>query len=149
MTKRHTEKMTINGQPHDLEIETKKGYRGGVECTARITFKGTFTTIIYGDGGDYERTIVKKPIRATAKQIGLAHDAGMQHLDTVKSEIAAHYADAKNTDLFAEERGYISANDTSGGVSVGADYMETDFPQDEPVDALDDAPFDAMSPDNA
>ncbi len=109
MIKRYIKIMTINGQAHELEIKTEKAHGKGIECRAKVTCDNSFITLMFGDGGDYERVLAKNDSRATENNIRLLHTEGMQYLDKVNAEIEAHYADTKNTHIFEVERGYVYA----------------------------------------
>ncbi len=84
----------------ELHITTDKGYRGGVECDARvvrISLDGVGYEHAFGLGrngsGDFSRTILSdRDKRATVKAIEDMHRAGLAMADAVLEEARAFYA---------------------------------------------------------
>lgn len=87
------------GRPGEtkLEIRTYKGFnRGELRSFASVNFYGeNFVTHAFGMGsgrGDYDRTLIRTPGRATEKNLRAVHAEALKLVPAVIEEAKAFYA---------------------------------------------------------
>jgi hypothetical protein len=70
--------ITLGFDSRELHIETRKGSRGGVECSAAVfrrTADGLGLEHAFGRGGDFRRTLKHAPnARATERTLRTVHE---------------------------------------------------------------------------
>jgi len=85
----------LPGDPLDafVRISTSKNLRGDLQAHASVCFRTTtgYTHAIGGPSGDYSRSIITRPGRATEKALRALHDEALGNLDLLLADIANHY----------------------------------------------------------
>ncbi len=86
-----------------LQIETAKGYNGGICTVARVIWQGdTFHVHALGMGsgrGDFFATVLQTPGRCTEKTVKAQHEEVLTHADAILAHARQFYA------MQAQQRG--------------------------------------------